>query len=317
MTNTILLALTPIFFVLALGYGAGRLGLVDDKNVDSLNAVVMTFSLPAALLEATAAAPRSELLARIPLFVISGVVMLCVFMAWYLLQDRSSAASKSDASLQALTIAFPNLAGVGLPVLSDVVGPAGAVPIAIVLVSGSLIVSPLALVIVELSLRKNSGATTPTSQVLRALWHAVTKPVVVAPAFGILLSLCELKLGRILDSCLLLVGQAAASVALFLTGLILSSEPFRLDWRIVRATGMANIIRPLLTAAVVVALPISPDTVKVAILLAAVPSGFFGILFAVNYRLDYATAGSMVLASTVLSIFTLAIAIAVLYPAGH
>ena len=53
---------------------------------------------------------------------------------------------------------------------------------------------------------------------------------------------------------------------------------------------------------------------KVAILLAAVPSGFFGILLAVNYRLDSATAGSMVTASTVLSIVTMAIAIAVLFP---
>lgn len=316
MTNTILLALAPIFFVLALGYSAGRLRIIDNKNVDSLNALVMNFALPVSLLEAMASAPRRELFAQIPLFVISSIVMLVVFAAWYLLQGRASGASRSDASLQALTIAFPNLAGVGLPVLSDVVGPAGAVPVAIVLASGSLIVSPVALIIVELSLRREGGAKTPTAQILRALGHAVTKPVVVAPALGILLSLCELKLGRVVDASLFLIGQAAPGVALFLTGLILSSQQFRLDWKIVGATAMGNIIRPLLTAAVVVALPISADAVKVAILLAAVPSGFFGILFAVNYRLDYATAGSMVLASTVLSIVTMAVAIAVLYPAG-
>jgi malonate transporter len=51
-----------------------------------------------------------------------------------------------------------------------------------------------------------------------------------------------------------------------------------------------------------------------AILLAAVPSGFFGILFAVNYRMDSAEMGSMVTASTVISIATLAIAIALLFP---
>ena len=61
-------------------------------------------------------------------------------------------------------------------------------------------------------------------------------------------------------------------------------------------------------------LPISADVAKVAILLMAVPSGFFGILFAVNYRLDSAAAGSMVTASTVLSIVTMAIAIAFLFP---
>jgi len=48
--------------------------------------------------------------------------------------------------------------------------------------------------------------------------------------------------------------------------------------------------------------------------MAAAPSGFFGILFAVSYRLDPGTAGSMALASTVFSIVTMAIAMAILYP---
>ena len=87
----------------------------------------------------------------------------------------------------------------------------------------------------------------------------------------------------------MLIGHAAAGVALFLTGLILSAQPFRLDWKVVSATWIADIIRPLLTAAVVFLLPVSTEIAKVAILLAAVPSGFFGILFAVNYRLDSAT----------------------------
>ena len=66
----------------------------------------------------------------------------------------------------------------------------------------------------------------------------------------------------------------------------------------------------------VMALPMSADAFKVAVLLAAVPSGFFGILFAVNYRLDYGTAGSMVIASTVSSIATMAVAIALLFPSS-
>lgn len=314
MSTTILLALAPIFFVLALGYGAGRLDVVNNKNVDSLNAVVMNFALPASLLEATASASRGELLAQVPLFVIFSVVMLLVFMAWYLYQARSSEAGRSNASLQALTIAFPNLAGVGLPVLSDVVGPAGTVPVAIVLASGSLIVSTLALVIVELSLPRQGSAAAPLTQILRALGRAVVKPVVVAPGLGILLSLCELQLGRVVDACLFLIGQAAPGVALFLTGLILSSQQFQLGWKVIGATAMANIMRPALTAAVMFALPVSADTFKVAVLLAAAPSGFFGILFAVNYRLDYSTASSMVIASTVSSIATTAVAIAALYP---
>jgi malonate transporter and related proteins len=77
---------------------------------------------------------------------------------------------------------------------------------------------------------------------------------------------------------------------------------------------VADIVRPLLTAAVAFALPISLDTAKMAILMAAAPSGFFGILFAVSYRLDARTTGPIVLASTVFSFATMVIAIAILHP---
>ncbi|MEJ1963135.1 MAG: hypothetical protein WDO56_16900 [Gammaproteobacteria bacterium] len=64
----------------------------------------------------------------------------------------------------------------------------------------------------------------------------------------------------------------------------------------------------------VLMLPLSQEAAKTAILLGAVPSGFFGVLFAVSYRADSATTGSMVIGSTLFSIVTMAIAIAVLFP---
>ena len=303
MAVTILLALAPIFFILAVGYGAGRLHVVDNRNVDSLNVLVMTFALPAALFVATASAPRSELLEQVPLFVILSLVMLAVHLGWYALARRFWQASKADAALQALTISFPNLAAVGLPIASALLGPSGTVPVAVVLASGSIIVSPLALLFVEMSAGKQDTAERSAWRTMRALCRALTKPVVLAPALGILFALC-----------LMLIGRAAPGVALLLTGLVLSAQPFRLDWKVTTATAVGDIARPQLTAALVFALPVSLDTAKIAILMAAVPSGFFGILFALSYRRDPGTTGSRVLASTVLSIATMAIAIAILYP---
>jgi malonate transporter len=276
MSDATLLALAPIFFVMLLGYGAGRLRIVDNHNVDGLNALVMDFALPASLFVATASGPRSEIFTQVPLFAILGAVMLLVYLAWYFSIRASSKVSKADASLQALTIAFPNLAGVGSLIASEVLGPCGTVQAAIALAADSIIVSPLTLILVELSTNYEGGAVeAPTARMGRALRRALTKPVVVAPALEILLSLSELKLGVVAEACLMLIGDAADGVALFLTGLILSAQSFRLDWRIVAATGMADIVRPLLTAAVVFVLPVSAEIAKVAILLAAVPSGFF------------------------------------------
>src|SRR5262245_12410914 len=315
MFAAILLALVPVFFVIALGYGAGRFRITDNRQVDSLNGLVMDFALPASLFAATASASRSQLLAQAPFVGILGVVMLLVYLAWYAVVRALLRGSRADASLQALTVAFPNLAGVGLPISAAVLGPSGTVPVAVALATGSILVTPLTLILVEMSASNARRAKQGRGTTLfKALGRALAKPVVAAPALGIMFSLFDLKLGQVGDACFTLIGHAAGGVALFLTGLILSAQPFRLNWTIVGATGMADLTRPLLMAAVVFFLPVSPEIAKTAVLLSAVPSGFFGILFAVNYRLDSATMGSMVLASTGFGAVTMAIAIAVLFP---
>lgn len=307
MIHVILLALAPVFFVLALGYGAGRLRIVNNQQIDSLNALVMNFAVPASLFVATASASKQEMLDQAPLFGILGGVMVLLWLISYAFRRAVTKASSADASLQALTIAYPNLAGVGLPIVAAVLGSAGAVPVAVALAAGSILVTPLALILIEVGNGKSGGAAS-------AFRHALTRPVVLAPALGMLISLLDWNLGAVLAACFTLIGHAAAGVALFLTGLILSAQSFRLNRNVIIGTGMADVVRPLLTAALVFALPVAPETAKTAILLASVPSGFFGILFAVNYRLDSGTPGSMVLASTVFSIATMAISIAVLFP---
>ncbi|MGY4455564.1 hypothetical protein ACVWZR_010224 [Bradyrhizobium sp. i1.3.1] len=47
ISNAILMALVPVFFVLLLGYAAGRFHVVDNLHVDALNALVMDFAVPA------------------------------------------------------------------------------------------------------------------------------------------------------------------------------------------------------------------------------------------------------------------------------
>lgn len=313
MINAIALALAPVFFVLVAGYLAGRLKVVDNRNVAGLNAFVMQFALPAALFLATASATQQQLIEEAPLFAVLGGVMLGVHLAWFFAAKALWSTSAADASMQALTIAFPNLAGVALPIAAAVIGPSGTVPVAVALSAGSIIVSPLSLIIVEMSTAPDASRAR-RARIATAFRRALTKPVVVAPALGIAVSLSGLTVGPIVEACLALLGHAAAGVALFLTGLVLSAQPLKIDWRIVVATFVADIARPLLTAAVVLSLPLPAETVRIAILLAAMPSGFFGILFAVSYRLDSAAIGSMVTASTALSLLTLAIAIALLFP---
>jgi len=315
LLNTILLALVPVFVVLGLGYGAGKYRVVDNRNVDSLNALVMEFALPAALFVGTASATRQQMVEQASLFALLSSIMLIVFFGWYLAVRRLARANSADAALQALTIAFPNLAGVGLPIAMDLLGPSGTVPIAVALAAGSIIISPLALILVELSAPASANAGgSALGGVVRALGRSLAKPVVLAPALGILVSLAGFELGDVVRATLLLIGDTAAGVALFLTGLVLSAQPFRMKRTVAGATVASNVVRPLLALAAVALLPLPADVARALVLIAAVPSGFFGILFGISYRQDPGTLGSIVTSTTVASIVTLPVVIAFLLP---
>jgi malonate transporter len=73
-------------------------------------------------------------------------------------------------------------------------------------------------------------------------------------------------------------------------------------------------MRPLLVAAIAYIFPVPSEIARVSILLAAVPSGFFGILFAETYQVRSPETGSMVIASTVFSTASLAVIIAMFFP---
>jgi malonate transporter and related proteins len=158
-SDPILMALAPVFLVLQLGYAAGKFLIVYSLQIDGLNALVMDFALPASLFAGTASAPRKAMLEQASLFLVFGLTMLLVYVAWYWGMRTFSSVSRADASLQAVMIGFPNLAGVGLPIMSSVPGPGGTVPVAVALAAGSILVSPLTLIIVEMNVAKACGAS--------------------------------------------------------------------------------------------------------------------------------------------------------------
>jgi predicted permease len=93
------------------------------------------------------------------------------------------------------------------------------------------------------------------------------------------------------------------------TGLVLSAQPLRLDANVGVAVLMKNIFLPLVACAIALALGMSGEIVREAILLAAVPTGFFGMLFGLNYGVRSQAIGSTLTLSSLLSLITLSAAI--------
>jgi len=313
MITLVASALVPVFFVLALGYWAGWKRLVDNQQVRSLNVLVMNFTLPAALFIATAQTPRAELAEETNLIVVLAVSMWAIYAINYFLQRRVWAVGPGECSVRALTVGLPNYAAIGLPLLGSVLGPKSAVDVAIAIAAGSTLISPVTLVILA-GQKAGSQSASAAHRLAHVGLHVIRRPVVLGPVLGVAVSLAGWHLPPLSIRALNLVGQATPGAALFLTGLVLSAQPIRLDLPVFLGVLLKNLLQPLLAFAVVLLLGMTGPSARAAVLLTAIPAGFFGILFGLAHDVKSSTAGSTLALSSISAVVTLTLAI--LFTAG-
>jgi malonate transporter len=104
VVHEIATALLPVFFVLALGYGAGRRKFIDSRNVSTLNQLVMVFAIPASLFVSISTKQRSAITS--PGTYIAGIVIATLLVAAVILwrQLKVFRLDKGSAAVQALTV---------------------------------------------------------------------------------------------------------------------------------------------------------------------------------------------------------------------
>jgi malonate transporter len=240
--------------------------------------------------------------------VVLALSMLAIYGLHYYLQTKLFGIESSQAAVVSLTTGLPIFAA-GLPLIRSVFGAENTVSVGISIALGSIVMSPLTLVILEAG-EKSAGDGSALPRILRAIGKSILKAVVIAPIIGMALTACDVEVPLLLNTSLALIGVGAGGVALFLTGLILSAQPIRLNRNVASGTLLKNVVHPLLAAVLVAALSMSaPVPVREAIILCAVPSGFFSILFGLRYGIVSQDSGSLLIASTVLSAATLPAAI--------
>ena len=235
MTSVVLLALAPTFFVMLLGYSAGRLRIVNNMHVAELNIVVMAYALPAALFLAVASTKWSALVAQWALLLSLAVMMMVTYAVWYLYQRLGRKQDSGESALQSLAVGQPNFAAAGFPVITALVGPGHLSAVALAIAAGSLLPSPVTLALLDLDQRrsasksdtKDSSKSSGTRTAMAAV-HALSKPIVLAPVFGLFVSWIGWSIPKVIETSLQEIGSAAGGMALFVTGLVLSQREFHL-----------------------------------------------------------------------------------------
>jgi len=294
-------ALVPVFFVLALGFFAGKRNSFDADQAAGLSKLAVSYALPASLFVGMTSIPKELLLqqGRLVLALILSHAGLFL-LAWACLRLLKTLSSTA-AIIYALMLSTSATPVFGLAVLQPLLGPTSSAAVGLIALAINLTVPP-AVILLEMDaaskqqqIAKNSTKQNP---ILTGLSAGLKSPLLWAPILGVAIDLAGYHLPKVLASSFELIGSATSGVAVFAVGLVLAAHAVSLS----RAVLIGTLGRITLQSAVLFALlhllhVVSPFA-REALVCCSFPLATVVVLFAARYKSSQAESASMLLFST-------------------
>lgn len=295
----------PIIFVLAFGFFAQRKKAFGDGSapLQNLNELVLTFALPPALFVGTVSVSKASLIAEINLFFSLLATLLVAFFIGYAIAAVFFKRNKIESSIAGLAVSFSAGPFYGPALLGSLYGVDSGVAVSMISIAINVFIVPLATVIIKISLatQGGSGDQSMVGIVSKSLYQAIFKtPFVWAPLLAFIFVFIDLKMPEVVLNSLELIGKATAGVAVFVAGMTIAANSFKINFEVLLTSCLKNIMVPALFFVVAIYIfGMVPHTTSFneGLLLAALPSGPMIVLLATRYK-QYQEQASSILAVT-------------------
>ncbi len=298
----------PVFAIMALGYGALYFGYLSDSANNILPKYATGIAVPCLLFRSISQLDFSQAYDTRLLISYYGVGLFCFLLTMKVARLLFSRRPGESVSV-GFSVLFGNSVFMGLPIVERAYGAGGA-EIAYGIVSVHAVAMYLiGSITMESVSSEGKGVIYAMNQSIRAL---VLNPLVIGICAGFVANIVALKVPIVIGSSMDLLAQTALPVGVFSIGAALTQ--YKIKEQLAESlfcTSIKLLVFPLLVllmsymAGVLFNLPF--DMARVAIIIAALPSGINIYLFAVLYKRAEALAASVLLISTVISIVTISV----------
>ncbi len=318
----ILLVTFPFFALVLAGYVAARRRMLPLEAISGLNTFVLFFALPCMLYRFGAGTPIAQLLD--PAALLTWVACALLMVAGTVKSSMNARIRWNDASFGALVAAFPNTGFMGVPLVVALLGAHAAGPAILTILIDLVVTSSLCIALSRLDGADEHGAALAAKKALQGM---ALNPMPWSILLGGLSSALHWKpVGPILDT-IGLMADAASPVALFTIGAVLARSQYvgaqgehgPLPARDFVPVALAKLLlHPLLvwlagTAVRAAGLPLPVFTLKVMVLVAALPSASNVSLLAERFGADTGRIARIILLTTAAAFLTFSAAVALLH----
>jgi hypothetical protein len=297
---TIIEVIFPIFAVALVGYGAAYREIVSARDIAGISNFVFNIAIPVLLFNSLA---RVELPAQFNWqFLFSYyVVVVLIYGLGIWMSKRWFAHSPQEQGIFGLGAAYSNTILVGLPVISAGLGDAALLPLFMLISIHSAVLFFIVMILME---RGNGSHHSPGQIALQTAKNLARNPIILGLAAGLLFNVLAIPIPPLIEAPLTLLGQASLPCALFALGASLYS--YKIAGHLAEAwtmIGLKMALQPrLVWVLAFLVFHLDPLWGAVAVMTAGMPVGVNAYIFAEKYQVGMATLSTAVLLSTVLTV---------------
>jgi malonate transporter and related proteins len=304
-------ALLPVFFVLALGYMAGKRHSFDTTQAGGLNKLALGYALPSSLFVSMTDIQRPLLLQQGKVVLALLLAHVGLFVIAWLILERIKQFKGTAAVICALFLSTSATPVFGIAVLQPLLGPTSAGTVGLVALAINLTV-PLAIILLEIS---SGGAQQDSASrhkaIINGLKAGLKSPLLWAPIAGIAFVLLNVPLPKPAAGAMEMIGSATSGVALFAVGLTLNAYSFHFS-RFVLIGSLARIsVQTAVFFLLAHLLSAQGVFVREALVCCSFPMATIVVLFATKYKSLEGEAASILLLSTLSLLITVPLTLAI------
>jgi predicted permease len=307
---SLFLIVLPVFLVVGAGYASVKTKVFPDQGVDALVKFATGIAVPVLLFRAIYRLDLGAVL--VPQHLASFYVgALASFAMGIVLSRKIWGRRPGESVAVGFCALFSNSVLLGLPIMARAYGEDALEPAFAIIAFHAPFCYLVGILTMEMSRRDGAPMADALKRTASAMFHnALTLGILAGFAFNLL----GIPLPEPVAAAVDLIAAAGLPVALFALGGVLTRYRLRTE---IGEAGMATVLSTMLhpfiawvLAAHVFGLP--QDFVRAAVLIAAMPTGVNGYVFAAMYDRAIGTAASTVLLATAVSVFTITFWLAVL-----
>ncbi len=285
-----------LFIMIIVGYIVRKLGIVSSEFSHSLSRYITNVALPAFIIVSMRFNFDSKVLKNSMILIIMSFVIYAVLIASSYLMVKLRGIKGDKRAIHQFAVVFSNVGFMGYPVLNAFLGKEGMFYGAIFNLSFQIILWTFGVYLFA----RGDGYKFELKKVFN--------PAFCAIIIGYTLFMFSIELFDLLEKTISMLGAPTSSLSMIAIGMMVSeakiSSVFK-DKKIILTSLIRVIAIPLLIFLVLKLLGFESYLIEVPVIIVAMPVAANGAIVASAYDGDYVNMSKLVVASTLMSVFTI------------